>query len=32
MDGETVQALKVIDEKEEIRRVSEHVNFEEVAE
>lgn len=31
-EEETVQALKMIDEKEEIRHVAEHVNFEEVAE
>ncbi|AKB45763.1 hypothetical protein [Methanosarcina vacuolata] len=31
-EKETVQALKMIDEKEEIRHVAEHVNFEEVAE
>jgi len=31
-EEETVQALKMIDEKEEIRHVAEHVNFEEVVE
>ena len=31
-EEETVQALKMIDEKEEIRHVAEHINFEEVAE
>jgi hypothetical protein len=31
-EEETVQALDMIDEKEEIRHVAEHVNFEEVAE
>lgn len=31
-EEETVQALEMIDEKEEIRHVAEHVNFEEVAE
>jgi hypothetical protein len=30
-EEETVQALEIIDKKEEIRNITEHVNFEDVA-